>query len=213
MKGDKQTEEEERESQKERQEKDRVIHEKEKAWRATVLIVCVSVQRWMCLCSRVCQFKCVCVCYGLPETLPCTLSKRIHVCRQNASVSQDTGVSTAHMGARAFCVVFCARTKKHIQQNATSTTSHTAKELRRVREERDIWDGRGEKESCEERDERWEDRSKMRRQRWAESEERKGKRWNYKSVSVVLHRCPRLQQRDVVQFRDSVFRRFHHTFW
>ena len=113
MKGDRQKKK--REPRRERQEKDRDINEKEKASRATFLMVCLF--KVGCVSAQVCVSgqRCLCVCYGSPETFPCVLSKRIHVCRQNASVSKDTNVLTAHMDARAFSVVFSARTKKHIQ--------------------------------------------------------------------------------------------------
>ena len=70
------------------------------------VVLLVDVLSLGCACCRSCIVLC-CVCARFVQnnamckvkTLPCVLSKRCRVCRQNARVTLDTGVLTAHTGA------------------------------------------------------------------------------------------------------------------
>ena len=68
-----------------------------------------------CVSAHVCVSSTVSVCLlRFARDAPvCTFKNHPCVPSKNVSVSQDTGVLTAHMDAKAFSVVFSVKTKKH----------------------------------------------------------------------------------------------------
>ena len=218
MKGDRQKKKKERESRRERQEKDRDINEKEKASRATFLMVCVSVQSWMCLCSRVCVSSKVSVCLlrfarDAPvytfRTHPCVPSKRQCLTRHGR-------FDGTHGCKSVQCCLQCKNKEEHTTtRNINNNNTHSQrieKSERRARHPR--WEERKRVVKRERWEGRWEDRSKMRRQRWADREERKVKK-KYLQIcichSTLVSTATTKGCKLVVQFRDGVSRCFHHT--
>ena len=211
-----QTEEEERAKKRETRERQRDTWKGE--GRACHGSDGVSVQSWMCLCSRVCVSSKVSVCLlrfarDAPvytfKTHPCVPSKRQCLTRHGR-------FDGTHGCKSVQCCLQCKNKEEHTTtRNINNNNTHSQrieKIERRARHPR--WEERKRVVKRERWEGRWEDRSKMRRQRWADREERKVKKINLQICichSTLVSTATTTGCKLVVQFRDGVSRCFHHT--